>query len=104
MGDHRLVSQDARCQGPVPIDNVIGRAFVIVWPFGRWDRVCRCRTTFDELPRAVARAGRRAPPVTSDGGAGFAVVAARSAVPLVSIIRAFPDCWLPARHVGSVRD
>ncbi|MET8148152.1 signal peptidase I [Actinoplanes sp. NPDC049668] len=32
MGDHRLVSQDARCQGPVPIDNIIGRAFVIVWP------------------------------------------------------------------------
>jgi signal peptidase I len=32
MGDHRQVSQDARCQGPVPIKNVIGRAFVIVWP------------------------------------------------------------------------
>ena len=32
MGDHRAVSQDARCQGPVPIDNVIGRAFVVVWP------------------------------------------------------------------------
>jgi signal peptidase I len=32
MGDHRAVSQDARCQGPVPIENVIGRAFVIVWP------------------------------------------------------------------------
>jgi signal peptidase I len=36
MGDHRLVSQDARCQGPVPIDNVIGRAFVIVWPSNRF--------------------------------------------------------------------
>jgi signal peptidase I len=32
MGDHRLVSQDARCQGPVPITNIIGRAFVVVWP------------------------------------------------------------------------
>ncbi|GAA1630996.1 signal peptidase I [Actinoplanes couchii] len=32
MGDHREVSQDARCQGPVPIDNIIGRAFVVVWP------------------------------------------------------------------------
>jgi signal peptidase I len=32
MGDHRLVSQDARCQGPVPIENIIGRAFVVVWP------------------------------------------------------------------------
>ena len=36
MGDHRAVSQDARCQGPVPIDNVIGRAFVIVWPSHRF--------------------------------------------------------------------
>jgi signal peptidase I len=37
MGDHRRVSQDSRCQGPVPIANVIGRAFVIVWPSARWD-------------------------------------------------------------------
>jgi signal peptidase I len=36
MGDHRAVSLDARCQGPVPIENVIGRAFVIVWPSSRF--------------------------------------------------------------------
>jgi signal peptidase I len=36
MGDHRLVSQDARCQGQVPISNAIGRAFVIVWPSSRF--------------------------------------------------------------------
>ncbi|RZU49751.1 signal peptidase I [Krasilnikovia cinnamomea] len=36
MGDHRLVSQDARCQGPVPIKNIIGRAFVVVWPSSRF--------------------------------------------------------------------
>ncbi|NMO52545.1 signal peptidase I [Actinoplanes sp. TBRC 11911] len=36
MGDHRAVSQDARCQGPVPIKNVIGRAFVVVWPSNRF--------------------------------------------------------------------
>jgi signal peptidase I len=36
MGDHRAVSQDARCQGAVPIGNVIGRAFVIVWPTSRF--------------------------------------------------------------------
>lgn len=53
MGDHRLVSQDARCQGPVPIENVIGRAFVIVWPFGEW-RSLPVPETFDELPRPVA--------------------------------------------------
>ncbi|MEV6298651.1 signal peptidase I [Actinoplanes sp. NPDC051861] len=36
MGDHRSVSQDARCQGPVPIENIIGRAFVVVWPSDRF--------------------------------------------------------------------
>jgi len=36
MGDHRGISQDARCQGPVPVNNVIGRAFVIVWPSKRF--------------------------------------------------------------------
>ncbi len=36
LGDNRLVSQDARCQGPVPIDNVVGRAFGVVWPSSRW--------------------------------------------------------------------
>lgn len=36
MGDNRAVSQDSRCQGTVPIENVIGRAFVLVWPPSRW--------------------------------------------------------------------
>jgi signal peptidase I len=42
MGDHRTVSQDSRSHlgepgdGTVPIDKVIGKAFVIVWPFGHW--------------------------------------------------------------------
>jgi len=36
MGDHRLVSQDSRCQGPVPIKNVIGRAFAVAWPSKNW--------------------------------------------------------------------
>jgi signal peptidase I len=36
MGDNRVVSQDSRCQGPVPIENVIGRAFAVAWPSDRW--------------------------------------------------------------------
>ena len=36
MGDHRLVSRDSRCQGQVPISNIIGRAVAIVWPSSRW--------------------------------------------------------------------
>jgi signal peptidase I len=57
MGDHRLVSQDSRCQGQVPIDNVIGRAFVIVWPSGRWDWLT-VPPTFSNVPPSTA-----APPV-----------------------------------------
>jgi signal peptidase I len=39
MGDNRAVSQDSRCQGTVPIENVIGRAFVLVWPPSRWSGI-----------------------------------------------------------------
>lgn len=41
LGDHRRVSQDSRCQGPVPIDNVIGKAMVIATPFSRWGSLAR---------------------------------------------------------------
>ena len=53
MGDHRIVSQDSRCQGTVPIENVIGRAFVIVWPSGRWDTL-GVPETFASVPGPVA--------------------------------------------------
>jgi signal peptidase I len=42
MGDHRDESADSRAhlqdadQGTIPVDNVIGKAFVIIWPVGRW--------------------------------------------------------------------
>ena len=42
MGDHRDESADSRAhvndidQGTVPVDNVIGKAFVIIWPINRW--------------------------------------------------------------------
>ena len=41
MGDHRSVSEDSRAhrnqpgKGFVPVDDVIGRAFTIVWPLDR---------------------------------------------------------------------
>ncbi|MFI2711766.1 signal peptidase I [Micromonospora sp. NPDC018662] len=60
MGDHRLVSQDARCQGPVPIDNVVGRAFMIVWPSQRWTSL-PVPKTFADLPRADAAPARPVP-------------------------------------------
>jgi signal peptidase I len=58
MGDHRLVSQDSRCQGQVPIENVIGRAFVIVWPSNRWTGL-DVPSIFSNVPRPFAAAGPR---------------------------------------------
>ncbi len=53
MGDNRAVSQDSRCQGTVPIENVIGRAFLIVWPSDRWDTLS-VPDTFDSVPAPAA--------------------------------------------------
>ncbi|GAA0721858.1 hypothetical protein GCM10010199_28710 [Dactylosporangium roseum] len=53
MGDHRGVSQDSRCQGQVPIENVIGRAFVILWPSSRWGWLS-VPDTFKNVPRSAA--------------------------------------------------
>jgi signal peptidase I len=61
MGDHRLVSQDSRCSGQVPIANVIGKAFVIVWPNAHWNTL-GTPATFGNVPKptsaAPAPAGR----------------------------------------------
>jgi signal peptidase I len=55
MGDHRLVSQDSRCSGPVPIANVIGKAFVIVWPNAHWDTL-GTPSTFANVPKPASAA------------------------------------------------
>jgi len=70
MGDHRLVSLDARCQGQVPIENVIGRAFVIVWPSNRWEGL-NVPVTFSRVPKPqalIAPGGQHAPHPVPDGG------------------------------------
>ena len=36
MGDNRGSSSDSRVFGPIPTDDVVGRAFVIIWPPSRW--------------------------------------------------------------------
>ncbi|MER7889585.1 signal peptidase I [Micromonospora sp. NPDC094482] len=69
MGDHRLVSQDARCQGPVPIDNVVGRAFTVVWPSSRWSSL-PVPETFDNVsgPGVAAPAAPAPARPTPEGG------------------------------------
>jgi signal peptidase I len=55
MGDHRSASADSRAhltdagQGTIPIDHVVGRAFVVVWPLNRLAVLSR--------PGAFAEAG-----------------------------------------------
>jgi signal peptidase I len=36
LGDNRESSNDGRFFGPIPEDLVVGRAFVMVWPFKHW--------------------------------------------------------------------
>jgi signal peptidase I len=59
MGDHRSVSQDSRYHTPgtVPIDDVVGRAFVVVWPFDRWKFLHEPTDTFGQVPAAGSGAG-----------------------------------------------
>ncbi len=53
MGDHRSVSEDSRAhqelpgKGFVPVEDVIGRAFTIVWPVDR-SQLLRAPDTFDQ--------------------------------------------------------
>lgn len=60
MGDHRQASEDSRYhddgkggRGSVPISDVTGKAFVIVWPFARADRLSRPAATFTKVPAAA---------------------------------------------------
>ncbi len=63
MGDHRLVSQDSRCQGPVPIENIIGRAFLVVWPTDRWDTLAP-PDIFSDVPKPYAASEPSRPAVS----------------------------------------
>lgn len=56
MGDHRGDSKDSRCQGPVPVDNIIGRAIALVWPTDR-ARELEIPDAFDVLDGTTGTAG-----------------------------------------------
>ncbi|HEY8453093.1 MAG: signal peptidase I [Micromonosporaceae bacterium] len=60
MGDHRAVSQDSRCQGQVLIDDIIGRADLIMWPSDRWGRL-RAPEIFESVPEPAAAATSHLP-------------------------------------------
>jgi signal peptidase I len=87
MGDHRSVSLDSRSHtgdpggGSIPEGQVIGRAFVIVWPFNRASSL--------DIPDTFAQPGLQAL-----GGAVPLVAAFGLAVPLVLVRRR----WLGRRR------
>lgn len=69
MGDHREASSDSRWHrgdrggGTIPIDHVIGRAFVIVWPLNRVDTL-PIPSTFKQPTLKAAAALAPATPLT----------------------------------------
>ena len=94
MGDHRDVSCDSRCHpgdpgdGTIPESQVVGRAFMIVWPPSRW-RILPIPSTFgqpgvDQPKNAAASLTVRAVPAAPylPLGAGLA-----GAVPLTWLQR-----------------
>jgi signal peptidase I len=55
MGDHRSVSQDSRYHpdldnGMVPISDVVGKAFIKVWPTSRFGLLHNPKSTFATVP------------------------------------------------------
>lgn len=56
MGDNRQNSQDSRYKqgspggGSIPVDNVVGVAFVTVWPVDRWQLLRSPGAVFEEVP------------------------------------------------------
>ncbi|NJC64123.1 signal peptidase I [Planosporangium flavigriseum] len=103
MGDHRLVSQDSRCQGPVPIANVIGRAFVIVWPGSHWSGL-GVPPTFDKVPRPFAAAAPHREPLRSAPANGVPELLITVPMALLRPLRRVPGVYGEREDVGSSRD
>ncbi|WP_406203524.1 signal peptidase I [Kitasatospora sp. NBC_01560] len=72
MGDHRGDSLDSRFHmdqpggGTVPVDDVIGRAFVVAWPVNHWSTL-PVPETFDQ--KGLAAAAPLVPPLAGAVGA-----------------------------------
>jgi signal peptidase I len=96
MGDNREVSLDSRCQGPVPIENVIGRAFAVAWPSENWHSL-PALTSFQQ--NAVGAPDFGSPqPVKPDSGAAWVFLApflAALAIPA----RSRRSWWAPQRRL-----
>jgi signal peptidase I len=76
MGDHRDDSDDSRSNGPVPINDVIGRAFVVIWPHADW-KTLPVPATFDQSGLAAAASSLPPPLLGLVGALPIALVRRR---------------------------
>jgi signal peptidase I len=102
MGDHRLISDDSRNHlgdpggGTVPENAVIGRAFVIIWPPGRW-RILPIPATFQQ-PKLDATAAAPAAARDTAGLLSSRLEPSSPALPLaLGFAAAVPVTWLQRR-------
>lgn len=81
MGDHRSDSKDSRyndapendgVNGSVPVDKIVGRAFVVVWPLSKLQWLSVPSNTFARVPAAGAVTPSAAPSSTPSGVASSA--------------------------------
>jgi len=104
MGDHRSISDDSRDHpgdpggGAVPESAVIGRAFVIIWPPGRW-RILPIPDTFQQ-PKLNATAAAAGIPA-AEQAAGLLSARLEPSSPAVPLTLGFavavPVTWLQRR-------
>jgi signal peptidase I len=113
MGDHREVSDDSRDHegypggGTIPENEVVGRAFWIVWPPSRW-RVLPIPSTFEQS--ALNNSGKAATAHTTGSGMlgpdaiSVPVAPAAPVLPLAAgLVGAIPLTWGQRRLRGHVR-
>src|SRR5215471_912482 len=107
MGDNRPVSDDSRLRqgdpggGTIPESEVIGRAFVIVWPPSRW-RFLPIPSTFSQ--RGIDGPASALSAATSAGGLPVVAIASLPYVPLAAgFVVAVPLTWLQRRLRPRIR-
>ena len=95
LGDNRQNSADSRAHlgdpggGFIPVDDVVGKAFVVVWPLDRWQFIARPDAFGDPALTSAATSQRRGQePVGATERGGAAVVVAALGTP----------CLLPPRR------
>jgi len=102
MGDHRSDSADSRYHtdkpggGTIPLSLVVGRAFVIAWPVGHWQRLPEPET-YASVPKPTAAGtsalGTRTTVETANNGQGTTRLPTPAELPLVMGVVGLRRTW-----------